>query len=349
MVQEITDNFASFHHIIECHEKGILAVSGGGDSMGLLAIFEMLIEKEQRQFWHVITVDHGLRAFSRQEAELVKTLAASMGFTAHILEARHITKSNKSASSRFARYKAIASYAQKNDLSICITAHHKQDQIETLMMRLFRGSGLDGLLGMRYDNAMFGMTILRPCLCFTKQELYSIATESKLPIFEDQSNKDLSYDRVKIRDNINQLEQQNIDTTKTIHTINYLRSDADYIHQEVSRWWQENTTIFNRDYIKLDRTSFNSLHIALKSRILSKAICLLNYGDYPPSLSRLHSLLNQDFALDQKHTLHKSVIYGEKNSLIVAPEVGRRGYQAIEVSLSQKSCLLYTSPSPRDA
>ncbi len=341
MAKIAASNIALFRHIIDCHEKGVLAVSGGSDSMALLAIFETLVAKEYRKSWHVITVDHGLRAFSRQEAELVKTLALSMGFSAHILEAQQITKSNKSASSRFARYKAIAAYAQINSLSVCITAHHKQDQIETLMMRLFRGSGLDGLLGMGYDNAMFGMTIIRPCLSFSKQELHDIALESKLPIFEDQSNKDLSYDRIKIRETINQLEQHNLDTSKAVRTMNYLRSDADYIHGQVEEWWQENALIFNRDYIKLNRISFNNLHIALKSRILSKALCLLNYGDYPPSLSRLHSLVEEDFALDQKRTLHKSIIYTEKDSLIVAPEAGRRSYQTIEMSLSQKNDLVW--------
>ena len=141
------------------------------------------------------TVDHGLRAESREEAEMVAQWCAGQGIPhATLLPSSPITGSIQ-ASARAARYALLHQWRQERALGWLLTAHHADDQLETLLMRLNRSSGVGGLAGIRARNG----AVLRPLLGWRRAELMEIARAQGLPHVLDPSNDDMRFDRVEMR------------------------------------------------------------------------------------------------------------------------------------------------------
>jgi tRNA(Ile)-lysidine synthase len=171
-----------------------VAVSGGPDSLALLllanAAFPRLI--------HAATVDHGLRAESADEAETVAAICARMGVPHAILSAEMTATSNVQAAARARRYDLLAGWAEENGLACILTAHHLDDQAETLLMRLLRGSGLAGLAGIRATQDR-PVPVLRPLLGWRRAELEAIVLAAGIEPVRDPSNADDRYDRARLR------------------------------------------------------------------------------------------------------------------------------------------------------
>ena len=148
----------------------------------------------------VATVDHGLRAEAAEECALVARVCSDRGIPCRVLNVS-VGDGNVQDRARAARYGALGKWAQARELGAIATAHHADDQAETLLMRLNRGSGLAGLAGIRSSTMIAGcaVPVLRPLLAFRKQELRDLVERLGIPFAEDPSNRDQSYDRVRIR------------------------------------------------------------------------------------------------------------------------------------------------------
>jgi tRNA(Ile)-lysidine synthase len=169
-----------------------LAVSGGPDSLALL-----LLACERRPV-RAATVDHGLRPEARGEAEQVAAICARLGVPHDILAVR--VEGSVQAGARAARYAALAGWCERHDLAWLATAHHADDQAETLLMRLARGAGLSGLAGVRRARPLSpGVTLVRPLLDWRKAELETIVRNAGLAAAQDPSNADPAYDRTAAR------------------------------------------------------------------------------------------------------------------------------------------------------
>ena len=175
-------------------EDGLtLAVSGGPDSMAMLALAAAAFPG------HVAaaTFDHQLRPASAAEARMVADACAALGVPHTTLTpAEPIAGSSLQLRARTARYVALTAWAGARPL---LTAHHADDQAETLLMRLNRGSGIAGLAGvraLRYDGAT---PILRPLLGWRRAELRVVAEHCGMPFVDDPSNVDPRHDRARIR------------------------------------------------------------------------------------------------------------------------------------------------------
>jgi tRNA(Ile)-lysidine synthase len=173
-----------------------LAVSGGPDSLALL----LLAEKVLPGRFEVATVDHGLRAEAAAECELVAQACSERGIACEILSVT-VNGGNLQAAAREARYFALAAWAETRGLSAIATAHHADDQAETLLMRLNRSSGLSGLAGVREESSVptFDAPVIRPLLRFRRSELAMLVEEAGLVAVQDPSNLDDRFDRVRIR------------------------------------------------------------------------------------------------------------------------------------------------------
>jgi tRNA(Ile)-lysidine synthase len=148
----------------------------------------------------VATVDHGLRAEAAEECALVARVCSDRGIACRVLNVS-VDDGNVQDRARAARYAALGKWAQARELAAIATAHHADDQAETLLMRLNRGSGLAGLAGIRSSTMIADCAgpVLRPLLGFRKQELRDLVERLGIPFAEDPSNRDQSYDRVRIR------------------------------------------------------------------------------------------------------------------------------------------------------
>ncbi len=170
----------------------LLAVSGGPDSMALLD----WLGRGWQGAVSAATVDHGLRPESAGEAAMVARYCDSAGMAhATLHPAVPITGSLQSAA-RTARYALLQAHADAIGAQFIVTAHHADDQLETMLMRLARGGGVDGLAGIR---ARVGR-VVRPLLGFRKADLLGHCQRAGIAFVEDPSNANRDFDRVRMRE-----------------------------------------------------------------------------------------------------------------------------------------------------
>jgi tRNA(Ile)-lysidine synthase len=175
-----------------------IAVSGGPDSLALL----LLAQAACADRIEAATVDHGLRPESAGEAAMVADLCGQLGITHRVLLAdwSESPTTNQQAAARAMRYRLLNQWAIERGLAAVATAHHADDQAETLLMRLLRGSGVGGLGGSRRKRALSEEVLLvRPLLGWRKSELEALVGNAGLSPVDDPSNRDPKHDRSRIR------------------------------------------------------------------------------------------------------------------------------------------------------
>ena len=173
-----------------------IAVSGGPDSLALL----LLAAAARPGQVEAATVDHGLRPESRQEAGFVHGICEQLGVPHATLNADVGRGSSLQARARAARYEALGEWAIRQDLHAVATGHHVEDQAETLLMRMARGAGLGGLVGVRYTRPLEqGVTLIRPVLGWRRAELAAIVAAAGITPVDDPANRDPRHDRSRFR------------------------------------------------------------------------------------------------------------------------------------------------------
>lgn len=174
-----------------------LAVSGGPDSLALLLLAAAALPGRLE----AATVDHRLRPESLLEALHVEYLCERLGCPHTILAVESPPgPANIQAEARRLRYAALAAWAGRRALPAVATAHHADDQAETVLMRLGRGSGVGGLAGIRPVQRIGPLELVRPLLGWTKAELVHLVGSAGLEAAEDPSNGDPRFDRANVRD-----------------------------------------------------------------------------------------------------------------------------------------------------
>jgi tRNA(Ile)-lysidine synthase len=184
---------------------GAVAVSGGGDSLALMHLLAGWARAARRMPPVVLSVDHGLRASSAKETKQVAAWAKAAGLKAHILTVKGAAPgSDIEAAARAARYGLMGAWMAKHKLSALYVGHTRDDQAETFLLRLARGSGLDGLSAMR-PHAPFplpefgGLAVVRPLLGLSRQDLRDYLTARDQVWLEDPMNSQARFARTKIR------------------------------------------------------------------------------------------------------------------------------------------------------
>lgn len=169
----------------------LLAVSGGPDSLAMMLLAHVAMPDRIS----AATIDHQLRTEAAEEANFVAALCGKLNIPHTVLRPSEPITGNLQSEARTARYALLQSQADAEGCDFIATAHHADDQLETLLMRIARGSGVDGLAGVRMRQGR----IIRPMLAFTKTELEEICEQSGITPISDPSNADGSFDRVKMR------------------------------------------------------------------------------------------------------------------------------------------------------
>ncbi len=173
----------------------LVAVSGGSDSLALLLLTHAVLGDR----CGAATVDHGLRAGSAAEAAFVAGICAQRGIAHAVLTGalppRVGRTANVSARARRLRYRLLERHAGQGRSRWLATAHHADDQVETLIMRLNRGAGVAGLAGIRRRGGM----LIRPLLGWRQGDLATIVADCGIVPVDDPSNSDDRYDRARLR------------------------------------------------------------------------------------------------------------------------------------------------------
>lgn len=168
-----------------------LAVSGGPDSLALL----LLAADAYPSAIKAATVDHKLRPEAADEAQYVADICARLSVPHEILAPQEPISGNIQSSARAARYALLEQWRTREGLAWIATAHHADDQFETVLMRLLRGSGIDGLSAIRPING----TVIRPLLTMRKAALSAYVARQGIEAVADPSNRDDAFDRVRLR------------------------------------------------------------------------------------------------------------------------------------------------------
>ena len=184
------------------HASGlVLAVSGGPDSVALMwlaARWRAALSRGPHLL--AVTVDHGLRPESAREARDVKRLAQTLGVSHRTMRwTGEKPNSGVPAAARAARYRLLATVARQSGASHILTAHTRDDQAETVLMRLLRGSGISGLAAMARESEREGVLIARPFLNISKSQLIATLEKAKIGYADDPTNRDISFTRPRIR------------------------------------------------------------------------------------------------------------------------------------------------------
>ena len=176
--------------------KLALAVSGGPDSLALLALAHAALPAAVE----AATVDHGLREAAAAEARAVAAICADIGVP-HMVLTVEVAPGNVQSEARTARYTALARWMEARGLAALATAHHADDQAETLLLRLNRASGVAGLAGVRARGAVPGtqLPLLRPLLGWRRAELAGVVDAQGWQAADDPSNTDDRFDRARLR------------------------------------------------------------------------------------------------------------------------------------------------------
>ena len=192
-------------HALDAPWPAAIAVSGGGDSVALMWLAREWAKKKKLKLPHILTVDHGLRAESKRDAAFVVKAAKALKLKASVLSWKGAKpKSDIEAAARDARYRLMGAWCRRHKVRALYVAHTLDEQAETFLLRLARGSGLDGLSSMRavapFPLPEFAdLKLVRPLLGFTRAELRSLLEQHGLGWREDPMNADSRFARARLR------------------------------------------------------------------------------------------------------------------------------------------------------
>lgn len=214
-----------------------LAVSGGPDSLALLLLAGAALPGRVR----AATVDHGLRTESAAECAFVAQVCAGLGVP-HATLPVQVAQGNLQGEARTARYAALVGWAEAEGLAALVTAHHADDQAETLLARLNRASGVAGLAGVRALGRAPGSTLplVRPLLDWRRAELAEVVAAAGLAAVDDPSNRDPRFDRVRLRAALREADW--LDVGAVARSAQHLAEADAALDWATAREWQECVT-----------------------------------------------------------------------------------------------------------
>jgi tRNA(Ile)-lysidine synthase len=281
LIQRV-EQTAGIHGLWTYGDTIVVAVSGGPDSMALLHVLHYLAAPERYRLKLIVAhVNHGFREESHEEAHMVARVAGELGLPCEMTKINmpaiiQHTGMNGQAAAREQRYAFLHHVAEQYGATHLALAHHADDQAETVMMRLIRGSGASGLAGMAIHRTEKKLELIRPFLRINKTDLMAYCDASGIAYAIDQSNDSRKYVRNQIRlDVLPFLGQYNQQITKALNrTADLLGADNDYLEQVAVERLQA-IVKSDRGGYRLERKDFQGAHVALQRRFIKLILSYL--------------------------------------------------------------------------
>ncbi|HLV09749.1 MAG TPA: tRNA lysidine(34) synthetase TilS [Halanaerobiales bacterium] len=315
-------NYIKQNNLFNKGETLLLGVSGGPDSLTMLDLFYRLKEEYYLKLI-VFHLNHRFRAEGVLEAEFVKKQADKFGLKAVIEEydvPAYIKEKGVSPEegARDIRFSLMKKYACKYKLKKISLGHNRDDLVETVFLNLLRGTGLKGLTGIAPLQSYGGLKIIRPLLNIYRHEIEEYCKEKHLEPVQDPSNKENIYTRNKLRNElIPYLEREiNNGIKETIARMaENIKLEDDFMSETATRQLREIRSAKSENVIVLSLEKLSNLHLALRNRVIKKAIGIIK-GDY----TDLYSYHYQD--------LNKLILRGQTGKYIELPDGirARRSY-----------------------
>lgn len=281
-------------------KKIIIAVSGGIDSMALLSLSNQFCQKNNIDLI-AITVDHKTREDSAMEAKFVTKICQKHKVQHQILENNFVTPtSNIESSLREIRYKLLLDFAKEQGIKNILIAHHQQDVAENFLIRLFRGSGIDGLSSIEEFITFKNTNFIRPLLDFTKDQLQKYLQINNITHIEDPSNQDQKFLRNKIRTFLNSFEDKEVINQRISRASKNILENRKIIENLVKEKSREIYKFNDLGYFVLKKKNFKNLNKELSFRYLNLIINYFNGKFYKSRLKKIEALYGW-LLFDQDH------------------------------------------------
>ena len=291
--KEIFRIFKEFTNSLKAKESLAVAVSGGPDSLALAYLTKCYSLKKNIEVKYFI-VDHKLRKESSLEAKSVKNILKKIDIESKILTWRgKKPTTNIQAIARDKRYSLLVNECKKNNIKYLLLGHHLNDLFENFLIRIVRGSGLNGLISFSKNTKYRdqNLNIIRPLLDLEKNDLIHISKEVFNFFVKDPSNINKDYKRTRIRNLLYALEKEGLDKKKLILTINNLKDSDKSIRFYVQRNLKENAIFLNRKNIYILNQSFFDQSHEIIFRSLTTIIQKIGKNYYPVRGKSMNELI----------------------------------------------------------
>lgn len=303
----------------------LLAVSGGVDSMVLLDLVSHL-PPSIKPWFAVVHFNHQLREVSDIEEQFLQSycLEGEIPFYSKRWESVDLPQNGVEAAARSARYTYFQLIMEQVGATHLVTAHHGDDQVETILMRLVRGSHLIGISGIKTKRPFAKGILVRPLLSSTKKELVSYSQQYAVPYYEDESNQNLMYTRNRYRNEIVPLLRKE-NTNLVEHFMDFSDDLSDIIslvQPLINEVFKQVVKIRSPEYYEVDFPELITHPKEMQRQVVSQLLSQLA-DQNPFEYKREHINQIVDLANDSK-----------SNSYLTLPEgfICRKGYQLIVIS-----------------
>lgn len=304
-----------------------LAVSGGADSLALMLLAAHWRDADpSAPPIFVYSVDHALRPEAAGEVAFVLAEAGKLELPARALRwdgEKPITGISEAA--RTARYRLIGAAMQSDGADILATAHHLDDQAETVLMRLAHGSGLGGLRGMAPLAEVEGIAVARPLLAVSRSQLAAIVAEAGLTPVADPSNDDTQYERVRWRRALPQLAALGLDAGR----LALFAARAGEAQDAIGQWAAATIaveTVPSAEGVAIPATVLAVLPRAVQVEVLARLLEEVGGAGKRRQLAQIEllALKLQEGAALKRTTLHGSIVSSDGDTVRFRREPGRR-------------------------
>ncbi|MDD4556321.1 MAG: tRNA lysidine(34) synthetase TilS [Alphaproteobacteria bacterium] len=300
-----------------------IGVSGGADSLTLVFLMQAYVKQFGGKIV-ALTVNHGLRVDSLEEAIYVTKLMKANQIEHHILTWQgEKPKTGIEEAARKTRYALMNDFCVKHKISNLLVAHHKIDQAETFLIRLQRGSGVDGLSGMSEVNKLGEVTLIRPLLTFMPQDLKTYLKSKKINWKEDSLNSCDDFLRVKIRKFLPELEERiGLTVERLTKTTQVMARTRDYLEKQTENFIKNNVKFYHQKVSKISLKILQAQHDEILFRVLAKLLKETAEREYIPRAGHIERIC---LALRQKgyksRTLGGCAVVFQGGDLWIFPEL----------------------------
>lgn len=276
--------------------KIAVALSGGGDSMALACLLKQWCDSNEKKMVALI-VDHGLRTASKHEAKQVGQWMTDLNVEHRILSWEgDKPSSNIQNEARSARYRLLGNWCVENRIENLFVAHHQDDQAETFLIRLFRGSGVDGLSAMDKStplpiNAEYNVVLHRPLLDVPKARLTTYLRSVNKSWIEDPSNRQKKFTRIKVRDLLSSSSIDGLNAERMAMTADRMSRVKSLLDELTAKVESQYLSFYRLGYAVLDPVFCHEIHEELALRLLSNCLKKVSGRHYAPRLNKLENLL----------------------------------------------------------
>lgn len=323
-----------FHHETLPNAVAV-AVSGGSDSMALTLLLKGWCQLNDVKLI-ALTVDHALRVEAADEAKLVGRWLLDHEVEHHILTRKGAKPATGlQAFARDARYELMQAACQKFGIEFLFVGHQAEDQLETFVLRLSKGSSLAGLGSMSVISDRGGVKIVRPLLSSRRKELREYLISEKQNWIDDPSNESPQFTRTELGHVVTAISQLPGSSFEALSlSLDRLKNADAALEFYVEGAWQKNVTISPLGYLVLRRELLTELPPEIVLRVLSRAVSVVSGSMRYNRLSELERLIE---SFQQKkgpkfYTLSGCQFRLQELNILICREPGRKGLESVSFS-----------------